>query len=110
MHVGFIGLGNVGGQLAGSVLRNGVKLTVRDLDREAAATLLEQGASFGESASAMATECDILITCLPSPAASAAVMEGNDGILKGLTPGTIWALPRWVAVSCTRGSWALHRF
>lgn len=91
MHVGFIGLGNVGGQLAGSVLRNGVKLTVRDLDREAAVPLLEQGASFGESASAMATECDILITCLPSPAASAAVMEGKDGILKGLTPGTIWA-------------------
>ena len=91
MHVGFIGLGNVGAQLAGSLLRNGVQLTVRDLDKSAAAPLLDEGAKFGESAAAMATDCDILITCLPSPAASAAVMEDTDGILQGLTPGTIWA-------------------
>ena len=32
MRVGFIGLGNVGGKLAGSLLRNGFELTVRDLD------------------------------------------------------------------------------
>ena len=91
MHVGFIGLGNVGAQLAGSLLRNGVQLTVRDLETSAAAPLLDKGAEFGESAAAMATDCDILITCLPSPAASAAVMEDTDGILQGLTPGTIWA-------------------
>lgn len=91
MHVGFIGLGNVGAQLAGSLLRNGIQLTVRDLDTSAAAPLLDKGAMFGESAAAMATKCDILITCLPSPASSAAVMEGNDGILQGMTPGTIWA-------------------
>ncbi len=91
MHVGFIGLGNVGAQLAGSLLRNGIQLTVRDLDKNAAAPLLDKGALFGESAAVMATDCDILITCLPSPAASAAVMEGNDGILQGMTPGTIWA-------------------
>ncbi len=36
MHVGFIGLGNVGGKLAGSLLRNGFDLTVRDLDPQAA--------------------------------------------------------------------------
>ena len=33
----------------------------------------------------------MIITCLPSPAASAAVMEAEDGILAGLRPGTIWA-------------------
>ena len=32
MKVGFIGLGNAGGKLAGSLLRNGFDLTVRDLD------------------------------------------------------------------------------
>jgi 3-hydroxyisobutyrate dehydrogenase len=32
MKVGFIGLGNVGGKLAGSLLRNGTELVVRDLD------------------------------------------------------------------------------
>ena len=32
MNIGFIGLGNVGGKLAGSLLRNKFNLTVRDLD------------------------------------------------------------------------------
>ncbi len=31
MKIGFIGLGNVGGKLAGSLRRNGFDLTVRDL-------------------------------------------------------------------------------
>lgn len=91
MHIGFIGLGNVGGKLAGSLVRNGFVVTVRDLDKSAATELLEQGARFATSAAAMAGECDIIITCLPSPAASAAVLEGDDGVLAGITPGTIWA-------------------
>lgn len=91
MHVGFIGLGNVGSKLAGSVIRNGMQLTVLDLDSAAAKPLLDQGAAFGSSAKQMGTDCDIIITCLPSPAASAAVLENEDGVLAGITPGTVWA-------------------
>ena len=91
MHVGFIGLGNVGSKLAGCVIRNGMQLTVLDLDRSAAEELLNQGASFGESAKQMATDCDVIVTCLPSPAASAAVLEDEGGVLEGITPGTVWA-------------------
>ena len=47
MKIGFIGLGNVGGKLAGSLLRNGVDLTVRDLDRGAARPFLDAGARWG---------------------------------------------------------------
>ena len=91
VSVGFIGLGNVGGKLAGSLLRNGVELTVRDLDRDVAQPFIDGGAAWGESPKAMAQSCDIIITCLPSPAASAAVMEAEDGILAGLGAGKIWA-------------------
>jgi 3-hydroxyisobutyrate dehydrogenase len=91
MKIGFIGLGNVGGKLAGSLLRNGFDLTVRDLDRAAAQRFLDAGAAWGESPRAMAESCDMVITCLPSPAASAAVLEAEDGLLAGLTPGTIWS-------------------
>ena len=90
-RVGFIGLGNVGGKLAGSLLRNGVDLFVRDLDRAAAQPFLDEGAHWGESPRVMAENCDMIITCLPSPAASAAVMEADDGILAGLSEGKIWA-------------------
>ncbi len=89
--IGFIGLGNVGGKLAGSLLRNGVDLTVRDLDRSAAQPFLDDGAKWGESPRQMAESVDILITCLPNPAASAAVMEADDGALQGLGKGRIWA-------------------
>ena len=91
-RVGFIGLGNVGGKLAGSLLRNGVDLFVRDLDRAAAQPFLDEGAHWGESPRTMAEKCDMVITCLPSPAAaSAEVMEADDGILAGLSDGKIWA-------------------
>ncbi len=91
MKTGFIGLGNVGGKLSGSLLRNGVDLTVLDLDKSVAQPFLDQGAKWGESPKAMAESCDLLITCLPSPAASAAVLEAEDGILAGLSEGKVWA-------------------
>jgi 3-hydroxyisobutyrate dehydrogenase len=89
--VGFIGLGNVGGKLAGSLLRNGVDLTVRDLNRDIAQPFLEGGAKWGESPKQMAASVDVLITCLPNPAASATVLEAEDGVLSGIGPGKIWA-------------------
>jgi 3-hydroxyisobutyrate dehydrogenase len=89
--VGFIGLGNVGGKLAGSLLRNGFDLMVRDLDKAMAQPFLDQGAKWADSPKEMAVACDIVITCLPSPAASAAVLEADDGIIAGLSAGKIWA-------------------
>jgi len=90
MKIGFIGLGNVGGKLAGSLLRNGFDVTVRDLDRGVAEPFLRQGAAWAESPKQMAEAVDTIITCLPSPAASAAVMEAEDGIIAGLSDGKIW--------------------
>jgi len=89
--VGFIGLGNVGAKLARSILRNGMPLVVRDLDRTAAAPFLGAGAKWANSPKAMTEACDVVITCLPSPAASAKVMEADDGILAGLSAGKVWA-------------------
>ena len=91
MKIGFIGLGNVGGKLAGSLLRNGWDLTVRDLDPDMAAPFLEGGATWADSPADMARECDYIITCLPSPTACSAVVEGTGGLLEGLSQGKIWA-------------------
>jgi 3-hydroxyisobutyrate dehydrogenase len=89
--VGFIGLGNVGSKLARSLLRNGYQLTVRDLNPTAAQQLLADGASWADSPRELAESCEMVITCLPSPAACAQVMESPDGLLHGLTEGKIWA-------------------
>jgi 3-hydroxyisobutyrate dehydrogenase len=90
IRIGFIGLGNVGGKLAGSLLRHGVDLTVRDLNPQLVAAFLARGAHAGDSPKAIAEQVDIIITCLPSPAASSAVLEGPDGVLAGISHGKIW--------------------
>ena len=91
MKIGFIGLGNVGGKLAGNLLRNGFDLTVRDLKEQTLRPFIEKGAKFGESPKKMVESSDLVITCLPSPSVSAKVMEDQDGILSGMSSGKIWA-------------------
>lgn len=87
MKIGFIGLGNVGGKLSGSLLRNGVELYVHDLDAELVAAMVAGGATAGGSPAEMMHNCDAVITCLPSPAASAAVVEQ---MLPEVTGGKVW--------------------
>ena len=87
MKVGFIGLGNVGSKLSGSLLRNGTDLTVHDLNAELVAELVEKGAKAAESPAQLMRDCDAVITCLPSPAASDAVMQE---MLPEVGPGKIW--------------------
>jgi 3-hydroxyisobutyrate dehydrogenase len=91
MKIGFIGLGNVGGKLAGSILRNGYELSVRDLNEDLMQSFVDQGANRADSPKELAQTCDVVVTCLPSPAACSQVMEADDGILAGLSEGKIWA-------------------
>jgi len=90
MKIGFIGLGNAGGKLAGSLLRNGYDLTVRDLNEEFVSDFVSRGAKSAHSPKEMAELCDVIITCLPSPKACSQVMEADDGVLAGISRGKIW--------------------
>jgi len=90
MKIGFIGLGNVGGKLAGSLLRNNFDLTVRDLDEKLTEPLKDLGAKVANSPKELAEQTDLIITSLPSPEVSAEVMEANDGIINGLSENKIW--------------------
>ncbi|WP_299929005.1 NAD(P)-dependent oxidoreductase [uncultured Pelagimonas sp.] len=87
MKTGFIGLGAVGGKLAGNLLNNGVGLTVHDLDAARVAEFVAKGATAGESAAQMMRECDVVITSLPSPAASNAVLTE---MLPEMRSGKTW--------------------
>ena len=90
MKVGFIGLGNVGGKLAGSLLRNNFDLTVRDLDKNLTQSFKDLGAKVANSARELAEQVDLIITCLPSPKICAEVMEAEDGVINGLSKNKIW--------------------
>mgnify|MGYP000164662813 FL=1 len=87
MKVGFIGLGNVGAKLSGSLLRNGIDLTVHDLNSDLVAQFVAKGAKAGTSPAQLMRDCDAVITCLPSPAASDAVMQE---MLPEVKEGKIW--------------------
>jgi len=90
MKVGFIGLGNVGGKLAGSLIRNNFDLTVRDLDKNLTQSFKDLGATVANSAKELAEKVDLIITCLPSPKICAEVMEAEDGVISGLSENKIW--------------------
>jgi 3-hydroxyisobutyrate dehydrogenase len=90
MKVGFIGLGNVGGKLAGSLLRNNFDLTVRDLDKNLTKSFKDLGAKVANSAKELTQQVDLIITCLPSPKICAEVMEADDGVINELSENKIW--------------------
>ncbi|MCM2473676.1 NAD(P)-dependent oxidoreductase [Rhizobium sp. CG5] len=112
MRYGFIGLGHLGGFLAGSLLREGFALTVHDTDRSKAADLIARGARWADDPHLLAQDVDAVITCLPSPAISEKVLTAPNGILAGLKPGSTWiemstldhaAVERLAAVTAEKG-------
>jgi 3-hydroxyisobutyrate dehydrogenase len=87
MRYGYIGLGNLGGHLAVSLIRAGFDVTVHDRDRKLAERHIKAGGKWADSAQALAGKVDCIITCLPSPAVSESVL---GEVLKGLKPGSTW--------------------
>ncbi|MCB1444966.1 MAG: NAD(P)-dependent oxidoreductase [Rhizobiaceae bacterium] len=90
MRYGYVGLGHLGRYLAGSLVKAGFDVTVNDLDKANADSLIEAGAKWADDPQAVAEAVDCVITCLPSPKASEAVLTGPRGILSGLKPGGTW--------------------
>lgn len=88
--LGFIGIGNLGMHLAGSLLRAGYALTIFDLNKAAAAALLAAGARWADSPAEVAKASDTVFTCLPSSKAVSAVVSGANGLLAGLAAGSTW--------------------
>jgi 3-hydroxyisobutyrate dehydrogenase len=87
MRYGFVGLGHLGKHLAANLARGGFEVSVFDLDRGAADIVLAAGAHWGPSVAVLAGDCDCLITCLPSPAATASVLETA---LPAMRAGSTW--------------------
>ncbi|MDM7969749.1 MAG: NAD(P)-dependent oxidoreductase [Paracoccaceae bacterium] len=87
MRLGFIGLGNLGGHLAASLLRAGFPVTVHDRDRSLGDRLLTMGATWADNAADVAAASDTVLTCLPSPAVSEAVLHQ---MLPAMKPGNTW--------------------
>ena len=82
-RVGFAGVGRMGGRLARRLIDAGYDLTIYDTNESAMRPLAERGARTVISPAALASACDIVITCLPSPAVVQAAALGASGIADG---------------------------
>jgi 3-hydroxyisobutyrate dehydrogenase-like beta-hydroxyacid dehydrogenase len=85
--VGFIGLGNMGAPMAANLQKAGYRLVVNDTREEAGRPLIDAGAAWADTPRAVALQCDVIFTCLPSLHAIEAVALGQNGILSGARAG-----------------------
>lgn len=90
MRVGFVGIGRLGGRLAGRLVAAGFDVVVHDREDARAAPLLAGGAGWAASPADAARGADAVVTCLPSPEASTEVVASDGGVLDALAPGATW--------------------
>src|SRR2546429_2722234 len=88
--VGFIGLGNMGGPVAGHVQRAGFPMIVFDLREEATRSFREHGAKVVDSPCELAGQSDVIITALPMPEDVEQVSCSANGILQGIRRGSVY--------------------
>lgn len=90
-NLGFIGLGVMGSELVNRLLSKGHSVVGYNRTRPKAEWLVKKGMKWGDSPSAVAASTDVIFSMVTNSAALAAVTEGPDGILAGLTPGKVYA-------------------
>ena len=90
MDIGFIGIGQMGKHMSNRILEAGYSLTVHDLEKEAAAHLLEKGAKWGNTPKEVAESCQVVFTSLPTPQSVEEVVYGTNGLKSGWKDGDIY--------------------
>ena len=90
MHtVGVIGLGAMGAPMAENVSDAGYPLIVYNRTRARSEPFAERGETVAESPRAVAERADVVIVMVTDDDALEAVLDGDDGVIEGLTDGTI---------------------
>ncbi|MEZ5816303.1 MAG: NAD(P)-dependent oxidoreductase [Hyphomicrobiaceae bacterium] len=91
MNVGYVGLGSMGGAIVKRMLLNKQPLRVFDLDPKKVSEIAEAGGQPAQSAAALAEQSDIVCLCLPTSDNVRAAIFGENGLAKGLKPGSLVA-------------------
>jgi 3-hydroxyisobutyrate dehydrogenase-like beta-hydroxyacid dehydrogenase len=89
-HLGFVGLGAMGGRIAGRLLAAGHEVQGTNRTTEKGVPLVERGLIWRDTPREVAESADVVFSMVTDDAALAAVTSGPDGILAGLGPGKIY--------------------
>ncbi len=87
--VGFVGLGGMGRGLVKNMLKQGVAVSVLDLDDAAVALAVARGAQAAGSITELASDCDLLGLCVTTAEAVQELTLGPQGALTYMKPGSI---------------------
>jgi 3-hydroxyisobutyrate dehydrogenase-like beta-hydroxyacid dehydrogenase len=88
--VGMVGLGAMGGRIAGRLLARGYSVVGTNRTRARADELVTQGLVWCDTPRATAEHSDVVISMVTNDDALDAVTGGADGILAGLAPGSVY--------------------
>ena len=88
--IGFVGLGNMGGNMAARLLAAGYQIWGQQRSRERAQHLIEQGLQWCETPREVAEAAEVVVTSLPDDAVLDEVATGANGILAGLSEDKVW--------------------
>ena len=88
-NLGFVGLGVMGGNMVARLLEKGHTVTGYNRTRAKAQWLIDRGMKWGDSPRAVAQAADVVFTMVTNSSALAAVMDGPDGVLAGLSSGKV---------------------
>ena len=101
-NLGFVGLGAMGGRIAGRLLDAGYHVSGYNRTRSKAAWLVERGLRLADTPRELAAAADVVLTMVTDTSALLAVTEGGDGILAGLEPGKVYVDMSTVSPKVTR--------
>ena len=112
MRLGFVGTGSMGNPVARNLLAAGHLLFVHDLNRDASANLVAEGATWCDRPAELASQVDVVFLSLPSQVEVEAVCFGAEGVLSTIRPGSylvdlttvsVSLIPRLIEAQQTQG-------
>jgi len=89
VKLGFIGLGNMGSRIAQRLLDQGYQVEVYDRDSVKAEAIAASGGVVAKNLFELASNADVLLSCLTNDEAVCSVYTGPEGALAGARPGTV---------------------
>ena len=98
--VGFVGIGSMGSGMAANLVAAGHRVVVWNRTRERAEGVL--GAEVASTPAALARECQVVMICVSDTPDVEEIVGGKDGLLEGLTPGTLLIDHSTISPSATR--------
>lgn len=101
-HIAFIGLGNMGGPMAGNLIKAGHVVSGFDLSADAIAAAQARGVAVVQSAVEAVAQADVVVTMLPSGRHVLGALTGPSGLLAQARPGTLFIESSTIDVASAR--------